>query len=66
MGVPLIRMDPYDYCRCRNPDDDYRFRRRHDVVFRMPSIFLMTAILSTASMARENAAGSREQGGNAC
>jgi hypothetical protein len=54
MGLPLIRMDS---------DDHFRFMIA--VMFSVPSIFLMTATFPAASMARKNAAGSREQGDNA-
>jgi hypothetical protein len=55
-------MDPDDHCRCRYPDDYYR--RRFGMIFCVPSIFPMAVIFS-AAMARKNAAGSVEQGGNA-
>jgi hypothetical protein len=54
MGLPLIRMDPDDYCR-----------PRFAVMFFVLSIFPMTAIFSAAPPPRENAADSREQGNNA-
>jgi biopolymer transport protein ExbD len=47
-------MDPYDH-----------FRFMIAVMLCVLSIFSMTAIFPTASMAGENAAGSHEQGGNA-
>jgi hypothetical protein len=47
-------MDPNDYCR-----------PRFAVMFRVLLIFFVTATFPAASMARENAAGSCEQGGNA-
>ena len=53
MGLPLIWMDPDDYGRF----DNY-------VMFLVPSIFPLLVTFSAAS-ARKNAAGSREQGGNA-
>jgi hypothetical protein len=46
-------MDPDDYCRSR-----------FAVMFRVLSIFFVTAPFPAASMAGENAAGSCEQGGN--
>ena len=63
MGLPLIRMDPDNNCGRRYPDDYCRCR--HGVIFPMFSIFLVTATFPAASMAGENAAGSREQGDNA-
>ena len=53
-GLPLIRMDP---------DDHFGFMI--DVMFCMLPVFPMTATFPAASTARENAAGSREQGDNA-
>jgi len=47
-------MDPDNYCR-----------PRFAMMFCVLAIFPMTAIIPAASMARENAAGSREQGDNA-
>jgi biopolymer transport protein ExbD len=47
-------MDPDNYCR-----------RRFAVMFCVLSIFLVTVTFATASTARENAAGSREQSDNA-
>jgi hypothetical protein len=56
-------MDPDNNCGRRYPDDYCRCR--HGVIFPMFSIFLVTATFPAASMAGENAAGSREQGDNA-
>ena len=53
MRLPLIWMDPDDYGRFNN-----------DVMFLVPSIF-PTLVTFSAASARKNAAGSREQGGNA-
>ena len=52
--LPLVRMDP-----------DVHARFRIAVMFSLLSIFFMIATFPAASMARENAAGSREQGDNA-
>ena len=54
MEWPLILMDPDDYGR-----------RRFAVMFCVLSVIPRTAIFLAASTARENAADSREQGGNA-
>ena len=53
-------MDPDNY---RRPDHYYRCR--FDMIFCMLSIFPMAVMFLAAAMARKNAAGSREQGGNA-
>ena len=52
--LPLVRMDP-----------DVHARFRIAVMFSLLSIFSMTATFPAASMARENAASSREQRDNA-
>ena len=54
MEWPLILMDPDNYGR-----------RRFAVMFCVLSVIPRTAIFLAASTARENAADSREQGGNA-
>ena len=54
MGLPLICVDPDDHC-------SFNFA----VMFCVLSIFLTTAIVSAATMAWKNAAGSGEQGDNA-
>jgi biopolymer transport protein ExbD len=46
-------------------DPDVHARFRIAVMFSLLSIFFMIATFPAASMARENAAGSREQGDNA-
>ena len=61
--LPLIRVDSDDHFRFRHPDDYCRCR--YGVIFPMFAIFLVTAIFSAALTAREDAAGSREQGANA-
>jgi hypothetical protein len=46
-------------------NSDNYCRRRFAVLFCVLSIFLVTVTFATASTARENAAGSRDQGDNA-
>jgi hypothetical protein len=54
MGLPLIRMDPNNYCR-----------PRFAVMFYVLAIFSVIVTFSAAPPARKNAADSREQGDNA-